>query len=385
MGNSTETEILKSPDLKPTDPSVIETQIKKGWPRIRTTVAPSGEKLIVPNGWHGEGKEGDVQILFGDMLTNNIAGTELSALTLTQYLKEKGFLFENANGEISPEVAAELFEGDGEGVKNNPLVRAVRTSGVPVCIELYYGARSNHVKTLSFIGDLSEEKLTPSYKEMYRTAVSRLFQPFIGMGTTAVKERLGIARDVKKVSILDDCAAVASTIIGDKKADEALGRKKPGFEVYGVSVSTTHALVIALALQEIRGIPMLFRAGAPSFGLGDGDNLNYLVNTLPDMKAIAKLTSGDFGNLMALGSEADVQPHIEFYGNCPMDKVTRVFFNGGGPVASMLAAELKRTHKPHHGVVEVLRASRINNGPEEWGLIMNGKHINQFLFKRGLV
>jgi len=363
--------------LREIEPGDITSYLEREWDRqVKVTLAPFGKILTVPEGWHGAGKQGDALVEFGDVLTKPIAGTALPPDVFTDWLSKKGFSFENGEPIQTPQKAAYVLGSDQTHSDGIPVFRAVRTSdkGVPMIIELYHGAQADEVKRLSAIGNMNGAERSERDKETYRTIVHDLMMPFISVGTTKAKERMGLDLNVPKVRRIDDCAAALSTIAADIAIDRKKGIKQPGLEEIGVSIATTQAMVIAVHLAEKRNVPLLLRVGAPAFGL---DTSNYMHNVYEEMLTLGGYVSGDFGDIMSTGNEQYQQPHIRIYGNGSPRNVTRFYYNGGGPIETIMAMQYKNRGKPYHGIIEVYRASRIDNGPGYWGVILAGKQLNR--------
>jgi len=189
---------------------------------------------------------------------------------------------------------------------------------------------------------------------------------------------MGIARVGKKIRRIDDCAAAYTSIAADMIIDDKRSLAKPNLDEVDVAIATAQSLVEAVTLADMRKVPLFIRIGAPSFGLLPSPDTNYMANTQPDMLSIGRFTSGDFGTIMSTGKEQFDEPHIRLYGNCDPNNETRFYLNGGGPVQEIMNEQYKRRGKPHHGIVHVLRASRIDNGPGEWGVILSGQ-LSSFL------
>jgi hypothetical protein len=350
------------------NPWEIEEYMQNQWKgQVHAQIADIGSEIVVPDGWHGAGKRGDAQVLFGDVLTKKISGTELTPFALTQWLDDKGFTFENS----SPIIASEITHSSG-----TPIVRAVRVgSGVPIVIEVFHGSQANEVKMLSAIGNIQSDLLTDTDKRTYRGIVTQLI-PFLSIGSTKVKERMGIPMVGKKLRRIDDCAAAYTSIAADMLLDDERGIAKPNLDEVGVAIATSHSLVEAVTLADMRQVPLFIRIGAPSFGLLPPPDTNYMANTQKDMLAIGRFTSGDFGTIMSSGKEQYDEPHIRLYGSHDPNNETRFYLNGGGPVQEIMSEQYERRKKPYHGIVTVLRASRIDNGPSNWGVIFKGKALS---------
>lgn len=366
-------------ELSQGNPWEIEEYMKTEWHKqVRVQIAEIGKEIVVPNGWHGEGKHGDAQVLFGDVLTKKLSGTELKPFALTQWMDDKGFIFENSVL-IGFEQAAHLLASESTHASGSPIVRAVRVgTGVPIVIEVFHGSQSNEVKQLSAIGNMKWNILTEEDKKRYRDIVTTLI-PFISVGATKVKERMGISMVGKKLRRIDDCLAAYTSIAGDMIIDDERGVAKPNLDEVGVAIATSHSLVEAVTLADMRQVPLFIRIGAPSFGLLPPPDTNYMANTQKDMLSMGRFTSGDFGTIMSTGKEQFDEPHIRLYGTHDPNNETRFYLDGGGPVQEIMNEQYKRRKKPYHGIVTILRASRIDNGPNEWGVIFLGKNLPYML------
>jgi len=360
------------------NPWEMTEYLDKEWDKqVHIEIALFGQELVVPNGWHGAGKRGDAMVVFGDVLTKPFEETYLSSHACVDWLSQKGFFFENT-GPLTTEAAAELLISKETHDNGVPIFRAVRGKkyGVPIVIEYYHGSQSSEMQDLAKIGNMDEKVRTEKEKEKYRNTVTSLMMPFVSHGATKAKNRMGLSDECYKIRRIDDCAAALTTIAADMIVDDYYGMPKPDFDEIGVAVATTQAMVVAIFLAEKRHVPLFVRAGAPSFGLfGEKQGLNYMANTQKQMLALGAFTSGDFGEIMKRGFEQYEEPHIRLYGSADTKNITRFYFNGGGPIQIIMREQYRMREKPHHGIVHVIRASRIDRGAGMWGVIFSGKHL----------
>jgi hypothetical protein len=363
-------------DLRQTTPEAIWDYLEKNWDaQVQVNIAEPGELITVPAGWHGAGKQGEAEVLFGDVLTESMAGTALPAAVFTEWLFKQGFEFSTWDQPLSETEAAENLDSHMRSNARMPIYRAMRRAGdnrPAVQIEYFNGAQSDKVCNLSFIGN--NEARTKKDEAKYRQIVSELMGDFIAKGTTKAKADMGISRNVIKTRWLDDCLAGCTTIAGDIEVSKKLGeRVDNSLWVIDVSIATTQGIVVAMFMAEREGVPLLIRAGAPSFGLaGEEKGTNYMANISKNMRSLGYYTSGDFGQIMNGGKPVNEETRLEHRGNGGRHNQTRVFLNGGGPVLKMMDHQYARDGKPYHGEVSVRRASRIDNGPEQWGVIIKG-------------
>lgn len=370
---------LPASKLRLTFPDTIINYMKSHWEKIRIKFADAGSVISVAEGWHGAGKTGDAIVFLRDLLTARVAGTKLTPAVFTSWLERNNFTFPSDQGFNSPEIAAVNLASEAHSAENRPVFRAIRNGEgqIPILIEFYYGSQARLVKDLSTIGNQSD--LTADNRERYRTIVADLMRPFLSKGTTTAKKVLAIPQDSSKIRRVDDCAAALTTVFGDILLCDSLGYKpNQKFEVVDVAIATTQAVTIAIHLAELRGVPLILRAGAPSFGLAGTDlGLNYMLNTQADMLEIGAYTSGDFGAIMKGAKEDRLPPQRIIFGNGTPNNETRIFLNGGWPILNMMQAMLKDDGKDkvYNGLVSVLRASRIDDGPGEWGVVFSGVNL----------
>ena len=378
--NNIEINTLSNSDLRETNPVKIINYIEKNWRQIRVHSGVEGLPAMVPIGWsHGGGRKGEYFVDYGDVLTTEMGGTKLAPGIFTEWLAEKGFSFESDNQTLSAAEAAAVLASKARG--QVPVFRAIRTgrNHAPVLIEFYSGSQSDLMQKLTRLGN---QNLNLDGKEQYRSTVFQLMEPFLSKGTTKAKDVLGLHRDKRKIRRIDDCAAALTTVLGHIIiSDKSLGHTRQILEVDDYAVATLQALAIRIHLAERRGVPLIVRAGGPSFGLAGADKgLNYMLNTQPQMLQLGPFTSGDFGVNMSTGGEQNVNPHIKIHGENPREKIQAylnnqiyLFLNGGWPILQMMDGMYKLRNKPLQGVVHVLRASRVDNGPKHWGVIMSSR------------
>ncbi len=367
-------------ELRSISAGSIEHFLRDHWNSIELSLLPPGQKEIIPQGWHGAGFAYDGMVNFKNLLTESMAGTELNATNFVSWLADKGFFFERGTKWLEPTHAAELLESEATPFLGTPIFRAWRRENVPIQIEFYHGATSDLMKRLSLLGN--QGHLSVSDKQQYRQIVALLSSPFIAKGTTKVAQHMGLPEGYRRVARKDDCNATDTTFSGDKLLSLIVDRnnkvQEPLFWVDDVAVATTQAIVHAVVLSEMYNVPLLVRAGAASFGLGGhSDDLNYMKNTLPAMRRYGQFTAGDFGqNMQIPGSEGPKPARIHYGHGSPL-RETRFFLSGGGPIMEMMFDSLKTRHKRHQGVLSVVQAKRVDHGPREWGVAIDGIHSIQ--------
>lgn len=325
--------------------------------------------ITIPDNWHGAGKQGEALVKVGDMLTEPMAGTELPAKAFVHWMLTKGFTIS------SPSEAIQLMESNAEGL---PLLRFTRKDSgkTPIEIQIYRGGACKELQTLTRIGNKNVRDLIDDDRVKYIDSVRTLFSPFISKGTRDARLRLGLSGPVDILRRVDDCFASGVTIIGDQIIDDRMQTPKERLvEVIDVSVATTQAMVLAIAMAEYRKVPLIMRVGAPAFGLGNGEHLNYMVNTLPKMKRYGQFAVGDMGKLMDTGSFATAEPYMHTVREHEEVRELRLFLGGGGPILGILKKELESHGKPMGWDVSVRRASRVDHGPKEWAVLMSGSNL----------
>ena len=175
---------------------------------------------------------------------------------------------------------------------------------------------------------------------------------------------------------VDDCAASMVTIIGDQIIDDKMQISRDHLlEIHDLSVATTQAVVLAIIMAERRHVPLLMRIGAPAFGLGSESGLNYIMNTLPQMKIHGPMTVGDMGTLMDEGDSAAATPKSVAVRKGDASRELRLFLGGGLPVSKMLAQVHDERGKPVGWDLTFRRASRVDNGPEHWAVLVTGTNL----------
>lgn len=368
--------------LWPTTPDeIVEYFDNQFESRVRVKFAPRGDTLIIPDGWHGAGKEGEVAVYVGDLLTKPIAGTKLGAEDFLRWATLNKFSITDAQDhETTVSNAAKIIEGDQLSSEGKPIIRITRLGAnkTPVEIQFFGGASNPWMKTLTEIGN--QDKKSPIFietdKRDYRSAVQQLFRPFISKGTKGDRARMGLSSTVDILRRVDDCSASAVTFIGDQMLDDAMLISHENLlEVHDVSVATLQAVVLAITMADRRHVPLIMRIGAPAFGLGQGDQLNYMMNTLPEMTAYGPLTVGDMGTLMDEGESADAIPKLLEVRKGDASRELRLFLGGGQPVARMIKEVHEERGKPLVWDLAIRRAARIDKGPDNWGVLISGTNV----------
>jgi hypothetical protein len=366
--------------LRPTTPEAIVDYFGHHFDsRARVKFPPRGDVITIPDGWHGAGKEGEVAVYVGDLLTFPIAGTKLSAEDLLRWSTQGGFsLTDGQHRHISASDATELIEGTHYATDGNPILRLTRVESnkTPVEIQFFGGATNPWIEKLSKIGNTDQKLLTESDKNEYRQAVRELFRQFISKGTKGDRTRMGISPTVDNLRRVDDCSARGVTIIGDQTLDDAMRISLENLlEIHDVSVATLQSVVLAITMADRRHVPLIMRIGAPAFGLGSGDHLNYIMNTLPQMEALGPFTVGDMGTLMDEGESAEATPKLLEVRKGDASRELRLFLGGGLPVEHMLMEIHEERRKPFVWDLAIRRAARVDNGPNEWGVLISGSNV----------
>ncbi|MFZ5845569.1 MAG: hypothetical protein ACOY0S_03825 [Patescibacteria group bacterium] len=376
-----EQDLRPMPELHRTTPEAIVDHVRDSFElQVRVQFAPPNELITIPDGWHGAGKEGEVLVHVGDMLTKPISGTELPAADFLSWsLSQRFSLVDSEDNPVAVETAVAILEGPlyswGD---NRPVLRLTRTGGEgqPVEIQFYGGATNPWIETLSKIGNKSTAHITLPEQEEYRTNVRQLFRPFISRGSKAERARLGLAPTVDVLRRVDDCAASMVTIIGDQIIDDKMQISRDNLlEIHDLSVATTQAIVLAITMAERRHVPLLMRIGAPAFGLGSESGLNYIMNTLAQMKTHGPVTVGDMGTFMDEGDSATAAPKSVPVRQGDASRELRLFLGGGLPVSKMLAQIHDERGKPIGWDLTFRRASRVDNGPEHWAVLVSGTNL----------
>ncbi len=364
-------------ELRPTTGHEIEAYIQNNWSNIEVDILPPGEKKTVESGWHGEGISYEARVDFGDLLTTPIAGTELSAPVFTEWLAERGFLFERGTKWLDKNEAAELLASEESSVDDIPIFRAWRRDGTPAQIEFYQGSQAELMQRLTSLGNRGQ--LDEDEQGAFSGIVANLSLPFLAKGTTKAAEHLGLPYGFRRIVRKDDCLAAGTTYTADKmisdRIDKIDKRVEPLFWVDDVVIATTQATIISILVSERYNVPLLMRAGAASFGLGGNtEDLNYMRNTQPKMLRYGSLTSGDFGDNMHTAGETSWAPALIRYGHGSPLRETRFFLRGGGAMKNLMLRSLEGKFKRHQGIVSIVSAKRIDHGPGEWSLIEDGIH-----------
>lgn len=373
--------------LRTTSPEAIIDYLRHNWDRdVRVLQSPEGELLTVEKGWHGEGKTGEVEVLFGKSLLEPISGTNLSADVFASWLGKNNFELKSEDRKVSPEEAAFHLRSEEFSKDDLPVFEAVRKDGPPVVIQIFNGSCSYPMQLLTKIGNDSAR--TPLHHNTYRGTVMELMNPFIVKGTTAIREKGNFPGKFTKISPIDDCLAGCTTIAGDIEYRHSIGKLSQVVYDMKFSVVTTQGLSVALFLAEKYQIPMIIRGGAASFGLAGSDlGTNYMLNTQKEMtyyragrkdEKIRMFTSGDFGNIMSDGTEKNISSYKEPHGNGTPERNTVFYLNGGWPIRQIWNEMHIHNNKPIHGNEYVVHASRIddsvrhNGKPTDWGVIFKG-------------
>ncbi len=347
--------------------------------KVRVKFAPAGELITIPDGWHGAGKEGEVAVYVGDLLTKPIAGTKLAAGDFLRWSTGTGFsLTDDHHRHIDISDAIKIIEGFHYSTDDEPVLRLTRAESnkTPVEIQFFGGATSRWIEKLSEIGNKDKKFLTLSDKKEYRIVVRELFRRFISKGTKSDRTRLGLPLTVDILRRVDDCSASGVTIIGDQTLDDAMHISLENLlEIHDVSVATLQSVVLAISMADRRHVPLIMRIGAPAFGLGSGKQLNYIMNTLPQLEQYGPLTLGDMGTLMDEGGSVDAKPMLEEVRKGDASRELRLFLGGGLPLAHMLREIHEERGKPFVWDLAIRRAARVDNRPNEWGVLISGSNV----------
>lgn len=371
-------------ELRKIDAADLQKFLKDHWGQIQVEAAPPGEKIV--RDVHGEEKKGDFLVTVGNLLTENHAGTELSAGDFIHWMVEdEGFIPSTATQKVPIQDAVDLLESSELGTDRTPILRLLRPAGMrngsPMCFEFFGGSQSEPMRILSMIGN--QNSISDKEKETYREQVFRLTKEFGAKGSTKVKDLIGVPWDIAKQKCLDDCLASLMTFLGWAKVKEYLGITEPNTLLeMGAAIGTTQALVTAKVLAEQASLdnplnrPLVVRVGAPAFGLGNKKlGLNYIMNTQENMrKAFGWFACGDLGKNMSKGYENDIQPHIIKYGKGNPRYETIFFLNGGGPLLKMFQQHYADRGKPIDGVFSVVRASRVGE-ENDWGALFTPPEV----------
>ena len=314
----------------------------------------------------------------GDMLTEPIAGTNLPANKFLTWMLDQGFSLQTSSGQTyTLEEAAFLMESNISGDFGSPLIRITRNihGRTKVQFNIYAGAECEEMQEMSRLGNLPS--LTSTDKYNYANAAKRLGHPFISKGTKGERSSLGIG-DVDILCKLDDCFASGITGFGDALIDEVMQYPKHNLvEIYRGIVGTTQFMVLATLMAQHRRVSTIYDIGAPGFGLGGKDEgLNYIVNTTKRMRSIGRYTVGDMGNNLDTGDSASAQPSL-ITARTEEESVRelRTFLGGGLFMIRTLDAELSQRGKPARWDRSIRRASRVDNGSKQWGVLMSGTDL----------
>lgn len=369
-----------APTLRRIAPDQLITYLEKEFDSHVKVSFADKEPITVPPGWHGQGKKGEALVTFGEILTKPIAGTELPAGVFTEWMGKEGFVASDSMGRpMHPALATRLLEGSFKPETSGPLVRFTRKAPgrTHIEVEFYHGATHSLMQALSAIGNKDQKRIGEKEKKRYIDAVRGLFEPFISKGTRNNRDRLGLPKTVDVLRRVDDCAASLVTIMGDQLIDDVMQTPRDNLvEVIDVSVATTQAITLAIYMAQRRRVPLILRVGAPAFGLGDRDALNYIMNTRPEMAQYGKLTVGDMGTNMDRGDSATARPFMQAMRRDDEEyREIRWFLGGGRPLIRILNEEYSRRGKPARWDTSVRRASRVDNGPAMWGVLFNGSNM----------
>jgi hypothetical protein len=372
--------------LKSTSPESVIGYLRNHWDTdVRVLQAPEDSVLTVEEGWHGQGKTGEVEVLFGKSLLEPISGTHLSADVFASWLGHHGFEFKSGNAKVSSGEAASYLSSEKFSKDDYPVFEAIRKDGPPVVIQIFNGSTSYPMQFLTDIGNDSAR--TTFHDNTYRGTVMELMAPFIVKGTTAIRRTGNFPEKFTKISPIDDCLAGCTTVAGDIEYRHSIGALSHVVYDMKFSVVTTQGLSVALFLSEKYNIPMIIRGGAASFGLAGADlGTNYMLNTQEEMiyfrkgqkdEIVRKFTSGDFGNIMSDGTEKNITSYKESHGNGTPERNTVFYLNGGWPIRQIWKEMHLHNNKPIHGNEYVVHASRIDNSPitgkpTDWGVIFKG-------------
>lgn len=367
-------------ELLPITPEAIVDYLDRQFEsQVRVTFAKRGELITIPDGWHGAGKEGEVLVEVGDVLTKPIAGTRLAAKDLLRWSQREGFLISDGQyNKIPLGHATNLLESDSYSTDYEPLVRFTRTvsHGTPVEIQFYAGAANQRMEILSIIGNKNPMCLSHGERQEYRRGIRDLLKPFISKGTKAERTRLKLSSTVDILRRVDDCAASLVTFIGDQLIDDAMGISRENLlEIHDVSVATMQAVVLAITMAQRRHVSLIMRIGAPASGLGRDNGLNYIMNTLSRMRVHGPYTVGDMGMLMDEGESASAKPVLVPVRLGDASRELRLFLGGGLPVSKMLTEVHTERRKPIGWDIAIRRASRVDNGPNHWGVLISGNDL----------
>ncbi len=364
-----------------TPEEIVEYFVREFESKVRVKFPPRGDIITIPDGWHGAGKEGEVAVYVGDLLTKPIAGTKLSAEDFFRWGTQNKFvLTDGKHRKVDVPTASKIIEGDQDSLDGNPILRLTRTESnkMPVEIQFFGGATNQWIETLTKIGNKTKDNpfFIETDKRDYLNAVRQLFRPFISKGTKGDRARLGLPLTVDILRRVDDCSASGVTFIGDQALDDAMLISHENLlEIHDVSVSTLHAVVLAISMADRRHVPLIMRIGAPAFGLGSGSQLNYMMNTLPEMMKYGPQVVGDMGTLMDEGESAEAIPKLLEVRKGDASRELRLFLGGGLPVARMLKEAHEERGKPFVWDLAIRRASRVDNGPDQWGVLISGTNV----------
>lgn len=388
-----------SATLRDTTISEILHYTDKHWndQTVRISIANAPALLRLPSDWHGATKHGrenagDAIVLFGSNLVEPIEGSRLSSDAFVDGLHTLHFIFEDGNGtQLTDSEASRIISSDTSCEivsleEEKPVMRAIKNDDEgKIIIEIRNGSISPVMKELTALGN--DPHMDKEKKLRYRNAVNDCLGGFCAKGATAVRKRLDLF-EVKRLTYFDDCFASGATIFGDQEVDAAMGRSHDHMlEEIRVSVASTQGITLAVKRSLDRHIPLLVRAGALSYGLGNrAIGTNYLINTQPEMLDHGLFTVGDMGDNLSTGREGLVHPHVRLYRprQNRSNNETRIYLGGGLAMLELWEAKIMERKKDPDSYVCVLQASRINPPPGEdgyihdWGVLLNGKTLPVF-------
>ena len=100
-------------------------------------------------------------------------------------------------------------------------------------------------------------------------------------------------------------------------------------------------------------------------------------NTLPAMRAYGPFTSGDIGTLLDEGDNKDQTPHVVPGVIEGAANQIRLFLGGGWPIYKLALEGYNDHPEVKMPPVVFIRAKRVDNGPNDWGVLMSGIELTQ--------